>query len=339
MTMRCAKALLALVLVIMMVAPSALAVQYVTFEDVPGEWNNYESGVRWMGVEYAPTSDYAWVDTELLDGGQVAPGVFEFIADPKYAHENPNNVCAYLYIDAPGEIMYVSAFEGNWSTKEYMFMNYIATDGIYVDLFLPSFDQDGNLLNTDRIYLYEYEVNGKWHYECVTFYFRYDGEETRSFLPPASMSAADEETEAAPAPEQAEESDNTADPENTDEMTLPSDPADSNEDTAGGEAYSVGIIGGADGPTSVIIAGSENKGFSGFFENVLSGIASGIEEEMTAEESAQTQTQTQDDPAPETEANENAEESYADEETAAEATADVTKGGMRDFFSGMFGGF
>lgn len=116
MRMRITKQVLAVFVALMMAASSAMAVQYVTFDDIPGDWNDYKSAVRWMNADYVPTSDHTWVDTDLLDGGQVAPGVFEFIADPAHAYQNPTDICAYLYIDVPGEILYVSAFEGNWST-------------------------------------------------------------------------------------------------------------------------------------------------------------------------------------------------------------------------------
>lgn len=339
MKMRFAARLFAMVLVLMMAIPSALAVQYLTFEDIPGDWNNYESAVNWMNADYVPTSDYAWVDTELLDGGEVAPGVFEFIADPAHAYQNPNEICAYLYIDVPGEILYVSAFEGNWATREYMLLNCVATDGMYVDLFFPSFDQDGQLLNTDRIYLYEYELDGQWYYECVTFYFRYDGEETRSFLPQTARGVSVKENVNAPLPEAPviEE-----EPEVVPVVTeTPAPYVEVTEEeivtVTDDEASSLGIIGGADGPTSVVVSGAE--GFNGFFGNVFSGILSGIEEEVISTETVPAETTEPTVPAPEdyvaeTETYEEVTEVIEDE-AAAQAEA---PGGMLGFFSGVFGG-
>ena len=361
MKMRFAARLFALVLALMMTASSALAVQYLTFEDIPGDWNNYESAVRWMNADYVPTSDYAWVDTELLDGGQVAPGVFEFIADPAYAYQNSNEICAYLYIDVPGEILYVTAFEGNWATKEYMLLNCVATDGMYVDIFFPSFDRDGKLLNTDRIYLYEYEVNGQWYYECVTFYFRYDGEETRSFLPKVTRTAPVKEAEATPVPEVTETPVETPVPAVTEEPVATPEPAvtetpvitvdpepvtevtdEADVTVTDDEASSIGIIGGADGPTEVIVA--DSKGFTGFLGNVFSGVLSGIEEEVISTQTIPAESTEPTTPAPEdyfavTETYEEVTEVIEEEtiDVTAEATTD-TAGGMMGFFSGVFGG-
>ncbi|MBQ2434264.1 MAG: hypothetical protein II266_07500 [Clostridia bacterium] len=326
--------ILTMVLALMMAVSSALAVQYVVFEDIPGEWNNYESAVGWMNTEYAPSSEYVWLETELLEGGQVAPGVLEFIADPAYAYQNPDEICAYLYIDAPGEILYVSVFEGNWATREYMLLNCTATDGMYVDIFFPSFDRSGKLLNTDRIYLYEYEKDGQWHYECVTFYFRYDGEETRSFLPEITKSVSVKKPETTLVPEAADET----------VVAVDSEPANEERDAeiiiAEDEDAIIGIIGGADGPTSVTIAGSE--GFTDFFGKLFSGVVNGIEEEMV---SVQTEPLETEEPAfiiPEEDALETdpyEEMAEVTEETdTAEQAWDVS-GGMRDFFSGVFGGF
>lgn len=360
MKMRFAARLFVLVLVMMMAASSAMAVQYLTFEDIPGDWNNYESAVKWMNANYVPTSDNVWVDTDLLDGGQVAPGVFEFIADPAHAYQNPDEICAYLYIDVPGDILYVTAFEGNWATREYMLLNCVATDGMYVDIFFPSFDRDGKLLNTDRIYLYEYEVNGQWYYECVTFYFRYDGEETRSFLPQITRTASVKEAEATPVPEATQAPVATPVPVVTEEPVATPAPVVTEEPVAtpepeeteapatqvtdevsvtvtDDEAASIGIIGGADGPTSVIVAGSE--GFTGFFGSVFSGVLSGIEEEVISTQTVPAETTEPTVPAPEdyvaeTETYEEVTEVIEDE-AAAQAEA---PGGMLGFFSGVFGG-
>ncbi len=315
MKMCLVKKLMAMILVLLMAAPSALAVQYVTFEDIPGEWNNYEAAINWMVMEYAPTSDHAWLNTEFLEGGEVSPGVFEYLADPSFAYQNPGIIYGYFYIDAPGDVMYVNVFEGNWATKEYMFMNCIGTDGLYVDALLPSFDKDGKLLTTDRVYLYEYQVDGEWYYNCVTLYFRYDGEETRSFLPKVTKSISQKETDAVlvgqpvPAPEVTP----TPVPEVMDEPVTETEVVDTTEPAPApevtptpateiadepvaetetdettepaeeedvgyteNETEAIGIIGGADGPTVVFIY--ESDGFSGFLGNFVAGVVKGFEE-------------------------------------------------------------
>ncbi len=290
MKMRLVRMILSCALIVLMLAPAARAVQYVTFDDIPGDWNDYEANINWLNADYVPTLDYAWVDTELLEGGWVAPGVFEYIGDPSYAYQNPKEILAYFYIDAPGESLYVSVFEGNWETKEYMLMSNIATNGMFVDMFFPSFDREGKLLNTDRIYLYEYEVNGEWYCECATFYFRYDGEETRSFLPGAADSATVKQEE------EKDEDEVTTEEVITDEELFDSndyalyeDIFSSDDDTlnedlfglddvivAENESATIGIIGGADGPTSVIVGDNGSK-FSAFFGNMLEGLLGGAE--------------------------------------------------------------
>lgn len=320
MKIRFVARVLTLALALMMAVFSASAVRYVVFEDIPGDWNNYDCAVKWMNAEYAPSSENVWMNTDLLEGGQVAPGVFEYLADPAYAYENPDEYCGYLYIDTPGDSLYVYAFEGNWATKEYMFMNCVATDGMYMDIFYPSFDRDGKLLTTDRIYLYEYEVDGAWYYECVTFYFRYDGEETRPFLPEAKKILPVKEAADAPVSDMPEELENAPAP--YEEVTEEKDIIISDN-----EAASVGIIGGADGPTSVIVSGPD--GFSGFFESLISGVIGGLEEEIISTET---------EPV-ETEAEADEEITQAAEEDEMPANDAPASGGMKEFFSGVFGGF
>ncbi|MBR3928174.1 MAG: hypothetical protein IKJ65_04135 [Clostridia bacterium] len=392
MKMRFAKKLVGMVLAFMLFMSSAQAVQYVTFEEIPGDWNNYESTIRWMNAEYVPTSEHVWIDTDVLDGGEIAPGVFEFLADPAFAYENPNAFCAYLYIDTPGDVLYVNAFEGNWETKEYMLLNCIGTDGLYADVFFPSFDREGKLLATDRVYLYEYRVDNVWYYGCATLYFRYDGEDTRSFLPKevqlasikeneAEMeqaedavdlpdSEAEAEGEALPADEsmndplaeQTEEAFEEVTEETTEvtteettEVTTEETTEEATEETteeaiaADDEEPSIGIIGGSDGPTSVIV--SAPTGFSGFFGNVLSGVLEdGFEETISIET---TPADPADAEADEAEAEDEANDVHEDvtdeiieneitETTVddAEETTDSTEvsGGMLDFFSGVLGG-
>ncbi len=352
MKIRVFRMALALAMVFAMLAPGAQAVQYVTFEDIPGDWNNYEASIRWVNADYVPSYDYAWVDTELLEGGWVAPGVLEYIADPVYAYQNPNVFLGYLYIDTPGEILYISVFEGNWETKEYMLMSTAATDGMFVDMFFPSFDREGKLLNTDRVYLYEYEMDGQWYCECVTFYFRYDGEETRSFLPKVNKNISVKKPEATDEPEiiseeTAEEIVEETAEENeivTEEVILSEDIFASDDVIiSDDEAASIGIIGGADGPTSVIVSGSDSA-FLSFFENVLGGLLSGAEEVTSAPTT----------PAPGTDVEiieEIADEAEAtlvvveeievvaeeiEEETVAGATAEPGSK-FFEFFSGVFG--
>ena len=334
MKMRFLKAVFSVLLAILMLSTSAMAVRYVTFDDIPGDWNNYESPISWMNVEYTPTSDYTYVGTHLLEGGQVSPGVFEFIADPAYAYENPNVACANLYIDAPGEILYVSAFEGNWETHEYMFMNCVATDGTYVDVFLPSFDRDGKLLNTDRVYLYEYESDGEWHYECVTFYFRYDGEETRTFLPEVVKNEPEKQSSETNEPEAETDDVITAEDifASDDDVTASDIFASDDPVIAENEQASIGIIGGADGPTSVIV-GEPGSAFGAFFSNVLEGLINGAQNSPVSETEPVVELE-------EIEPTEEVIEEIIEETTeeAAEEPAGEQGSKFFEFFSNAFGG-
>ena len=179
-----------------------------------------------------------------------------------------------------------------------------------------------------------YEKDGQWHYECVTFYFRYDGEETRSFLPEITKSVSVKKPESTLVPEAADET----------VVAVDSEPANEERDAeiiiAEDEDAIIGIIGGADGPTSVTIAGPE--GFTDFFGKLFSGVMNGIEEEMV---SVQTEPLETEEPAfiiPEEDASETdpyEEMAEVTEETDTAEQAWDASGGMRDFFSGVFGGF
>lgn len=207
-------------------------------------------------------------------------------------------------------------------------MNCVATDGMYVDIFFPSFDRNGKLLNTDRVYLCEYEVDGEWYYECVTFYFRYDGEETRSFLPKAEKSVSFKEAEPTPEP--------TPEPVMQSEPTLAPAESESN-DTASADAdnAAIAVIGGADGPTSVFVAGSSD-GFGSFFENVLSGMLEGAQEDIDAVQIPPATQTAPETPAPGSEAAE-APAQISQNENALNGADAEPKGGMLDFFSGVIG--
>ena len=365
------RALLSLALCLLMcLSSSALAVQYVTFSDIPGDWNGYAASVVWMNADYTPSSANVFIDTDTMEGGEVADGVFEYMADATHAYNNPGAILAYLYIDTPAEITYVSAFEGNWATKEYMLLNSVATDGIYVELFFPSFNEEGELLNTDRIYLIEYEMDGAWHYECVTFYFRYFLEETRSFLPEKAAAPADETEAVSETPVTAPEADEPVEEEITDEETSYEEIAQEEisdegiaEETASEEAvseeiltqdeeFAIGIIGGADGPTSVIVSSPEaTGGFEQFFFNFAGGLASGMSEignslteEITSETAPYQAIETTEEIAVTEEAapeitqeavEEVAEEAPYEEEIAEPATNEGSAFGQ--FFSGVFG--